>query len=190
MTDPFILTNCAVSVAIIVAIWFGPLASLRRDAFRTDIRQIRDELFDFMWKNGYSFENEAYRDTRQLLNGLLRMSNSLSPIPFLICIWHHLDDLENRPSFTNFDNCPNELRQALVRAINLAGSRMLRFMFAERSMWLFWKIVGLFRGTKRWLVLSKASWSAVSELFVDIYPLGAPPSKLTGSQRLVLGCRG
>src|SRR5262245_32745843 len=62
------------------------LAQLRCDKYRTDIRRIRDELFDYMWKEGHDFSTPAYRSTRESLNGLLRICNLLSPTLLIVSV--------------------------------------------------------------------------------------------------------
>ncbi len=81
MEDAHALTAATISAAALVFLYF-PFARLRREEFRTDIRTLRDELFDFMWKNGYDFNSVPYRATRQALNGMIRMSNTLNPFMF------------------------------------------------------------------------------------------------------------
>src|SRR5215467_2523928 len=83
MNRSIVLAQCLISLGILSWLWYGPFARLRRDNFRSQIRRIREDLFDFMWKNGHDFGNPAYRATRQMLNGLIRSSNYLSIITFL-----------------------------------------------------------------------------------------------------------
>ncbi len=42
------ITSCFVSLAIIAFVWRNGFAVLRRDNFRSDIRRIRDGLFDYV----------------------------------------------------------------------------------------------------------------------------------------------
>lgn len=48
MSDPSALKTLAIGVTAIAVLYFGPLAKLRKDDYRSDIRPMRDELFDFM----------------------------------------------------------------------------------------------------------------------------------------------
>src|SRR5438034_11408435 len=94
MSYNFDLSQIFVSLAIIATLWFGLFGSLRRDSFRCRVRKLRDDLFDFMWQNGHSFETPAYQEVRQSLNGMLRISNRLGPVAFLLglVIWWNEDD--------------------------------------------------------------------------------------------------
>jgi hypothetical protein len=71
------LTEVAISLGVLMLAYILYRRG-RREQFRVDIRRIRDGLFDWMWQNGHSFSDLGYRATREMLNGLLRMSNTLS----------------------------------------------------------------------------------------------------------------
>jgi hypothetical protein len=79
----FVLSQCLVSLAIL-AIFVHLFGRLRRDEFRSHVRRLRDGLFDFMWKNGYDFDTPAYRQMRQLLNGIIRLSTVPMPLVFFL----------------------------------------------------------------------------------------------------------
>src|SRR5437870_7065311 len=44
----------------------------RQDAFRERLFGMRDELFDYMWKSGLSYDLPAYGRLRRALNGMIR----------------------------------------------------------------------------------------------------------------------
>jgi hypothetical protein len=183
MTNAFIITTSVVSLAAVVALWLGPFASLRRDNFRSDIRRIRDDLFDYMWENGLDFENKAYRDTRQLLNGMLRASTWLAPAKLLVALFFYKwYEVEGEPTFTSYDNCSAELKSKLLGAAANAITRMIIFLFAEGTfgvllkctLFVFWQ--------------SRRIEVAARRLALDLYSLGAPAQELTFSQRSALRC--
>jgi hypothetical protein len=191
MTTPFLLTTCAVSIVIIAVLWLCPLASLRRDNFRTDVRIIRDDLFDFMWENGFSFDTPAYRDARQFLNGLLRASTCMSPTTFILglwyCIWYRLGTDEE---FIDYSNCPAKLAQKLEQATDRGMNRFQVLLFREGLlgpliMLFFRTIVLAIKGRKR---LSEITDRAVRHLAIDAYSLGAPLDEMTLSQRSLVRC--
>lgn len=84
-TEP-VLAECLVSAALIFCVWYFGFRRMKNDSFRCEIRQLRDELFDFMVVNGLDFRDEAYLKTREFLNGILRLSNILDPIVFVIIV--------------------------------------------------------------------------------------------------------
>lgn len=102
----FIVFECLVGLGVLAFVWFYLFARLRRDDFRSEIRRLRDGLFDFMWENGYSFNEPAYRETRQMLNGIIRLGNTLSPLSLFAAIYigilrehagHHFPETSKLP---------------------------------------------------------------------------------------------
>lgn len=183
MSEAFFLTTCVFSLAPLAAIWFGPMAALRRDNFRADIRKIRDELFDFMWQNGYSYEEQAYRDTRQVLNGMLRASNWLTPSRFFMGMfylaWYKVESRERR---IDYGRCPPQLKEALERASSAALERMIKFLYREGLFGLLLKCA---------VVAFNQSWrvhKVAGQLAGELYSLGGPAESLTVSQRSLLRC--
>src|SRR6266498_2921631 len=41
-------------------------------SFLEDVSTMRDELFDYMWKTGLSYDLPAYREMRNVFNGTIR----------------------------------------------------------------------------------------------------------------------
>ena len=131
-----ILTQLAISLSILTFLWFWAFASIRRDSFRCDIRRLRDGLFDFMWENGHSFDDPVYMETRQILNGMLRMSNTMSAVKFFGLVVLHqqhggseaTDLLEKMPN--------GALKKEIERVRVLAVRRLLHFLFMEGTMCL------------------------------------------------------
>jgi hypothetical protein len=78
----FTLSYCLVSAAIFATACYF-LRRQRLDDYRSDLRRVRDGLFDFMLAHGHAFDHPGYRETRQTLNGLIRYSDYLTPFTFL-----------------------------------------------------------------------------------------------------------
>jgi hypothetical protein len=155
MTNNFALAQCLISLGMLSIIWFGLFRSLRRDNFRSDIRRIRDELFDFMWKNGQDFNAPAYRETRQMLNGMLRISNVLTPATFVIGALFASRCPPSPESKKRFQELPDgPLKQQLEKAQSLALRRLLTFVFCEGALGL------LVRLALRALVLARLAFRA------------------------------
>lgn len=132
MNEPTTITTIAIAGAVLTWLWFGPLAALRRDDYRSDIRSIRDGLFDFMLEGGYSFESPAYREVRQTLNGMLRWSNVINGPKFLISFYYSAkygDSNSGAPCL--LDDCDDGLRAKIEEVRNAAVNRTLRFVFLE-----------------------------------------------------------
>lgn len=132
MNDPTTLTTIAIAVSVLVWLWLGPLAALRRDNYRSDIRDIRDDLFDFMLEGGYSFESPAYREVRQTLNGMLRWSNVINGPKFLISIYYSSKYGVNSDRTSCLLKEGDEgLRAKIEEVRNAAVHRTLKFVFLE-----------------------------------------------------------
>lgn len=140
MHDPMILTPIAIGFAVLAALWFGPFATLRRDNYRSDIRRMRDELFDFMLENGFSFDLPIYRDARQTLNGMLRWSNGMSAPKFLVSMYF-ISEYGCRPKekVSPQKDCNEELRKKIEEIQKNSVLRTVEFMFNEGTAGLFFR---------------------------------------------------
>jgi len=126
----FAIFECLVSLGLLAVIWFVLVARARRDDFRCDIRRIRDRLFDFMWENGYDFSTPAYRKTRQTLNGLIRVSNSLTPVGFLLSfVVIAVSDPRDPPDDLDNPALDVKLKGALRQSRHEAITVMIRFVY-------------------------------------------------------------
>lgn len=128
MNDTVVLTEIVISCAMLAFLGLYVVAAHRRENFRADIRRIRDGLFDAMWKNGFSYEDPAYIETRQVMNGMLRASNSMNALKFIGFIY--LFEIHGRRTPLATSAC-SELQQILDRAREKAIDRFMRFIFTE-----------------------------------------------------------
>lgn len=131
MSPSIALAQSLVSVGIMLLIWTIPGGRLRRDSFRSRVRRIRDELFDFMIQHDYEFSLPAYCDTRQVLNGMIRCSNYFSVLTFFHSFWLGLRSYESESSVReHIDELQDErLKAALSSALNRATREMIGFIF-------------------------------------------------------------
>lgn len=53
------------------------------DRYRESLFTLRDELFDYMWKQGLSYDLPAYRLMRAFLNGAIRVAGDVTPLSFV-----------------------------------------------------------------------------------------------------------
>ena len=56
----------------------------RVDRYRESLFTLRDELFDYMWKNDVPFDLPAYRLMRDFLNGAIRVANVVTPLTLMV----------------------------------------------------------------------------------------------------------
>src|SRR5262245_60997245 len=60
---------------MVAAAWFvysSLYKRVRLDAFREELFTVRDDLFDFVWQRGLSYDERAYGMLRSSLNGMIR----------------------------------------------------------------------------------------------------------------------
>lgn len=61
----------------LVGLWYLLVYLPRcREELEYDLRNLRDDLFDFMWQNHLSYEISAYRKMRLCLNGFIRLAST------------------------------------------------------------------------------------------------------------------
>ncbi len=183
MNYNFVVLNCLVSLGILAFIWFHLFARLRRDNFRSEIRKIRDGLFDFMWENGYSFDTPAYSETRQMLNGILRLSNKLTPVSFLVSIiFVAMQETQSiEPQLDEDDDgldkvTDSKLKNELQRARREATKKLLVFIYLQGLFGIFIRLLVLFLKLAQ-LAFKAKEWAVRgTERFVRTiaYPVGSP----------------
>lgn len=123
-----LLTQTVLGFVAIVLIWHFGIVRLRRDRLRSDIRAMRDDLFDFMWQNDRSFEDEQYQRARQTLNGMLVCSNYITPLMFLSLVYHNSKhDMPSR----DLSQLDPALRNKIDSTMSQAVNRLNHFLFLE-----------------------------------------------------------
>lgn len=173
MMTGFVLTQLTISIAgFLVLAW--NVHKLRQDNYRTDIRRIRDNLFDAMVEGKFAFSTVEYIETRQTLNGMLLMSGSMSTIKFiLIGVIHGLYRTTEVPKDDR--NISTELREKLRHTKSLAVVRMMEFLFLEGAIGMVCKsLYGIFSLFK--LVRRFRGWifAAGQEMMKDFFYIGDP----------------
>ena len=115
---------------------YGYLGVYRRtsvDRYREDLFTLRDDLFDYMWKNGISFDLPAYRLLRQLLNGAIRAAGTVTPwsfIAFAVVVAREKLS-EDRLSLALQQVDDDEVRTHLTTVHEQFAARFVTFLFAE-----------------------------------------------------------
>lgn len=161
MTYSF-LTSSVIALAILGWVLLRERLFLRRDLFRSDIRRIRDSLFDFVWENNLDYGDPAYQRVRLALNGLLRWSNSFSVPMFLVSMWY----ARYRSSDATPEASDPRLQEKINETVDAAAKRLIKFLFAEGGVGLFlrlclWAIKLCFGG---WRLQQRVKSAALSVL--------------------------
>ncbi len=132
MIDIYVLPEVCISLGVIVVAWRYGFEPLRQDVFRCHIRQIRDDLFDFMWQNDLDFQEPAYQEARNSLNGLIHMSGALSPTSIIISVAMAIkrvrDGLISAPSRKSTNP---RIQETIDLANQKAANQLLTFLFLQ-----------------------------------------------------------
>ena len=105
------------------------------DYYRESVFTLRDELFDYMWQNGLSYDLRAYRLMRESLNGTIRIADILTPISFigvLLLVRRHptparrqlaiaIAEIEDAGVREHFERIDGESIRRLLRFLGVAG---------------------------------------------------------------------
>ena len=149
MKENIAFAQCLISIGIMALLWLRPIARLRRDNFRSKIRKIRDNLFDFMYQNDFDYKTPAYQATRQVLNGMIKGSNYFSVASFIVTIMIIVSAKGQESSSVSreIEKLPDgKLKNALNDAILQAGTEMIRFiLYKSISGFFLRKFVSLLR---------------------------------------------
>lgn len=172
MHEAHVLTHLSIAACTLFLLCVGPYRNLRRDDFRTDVRRIRDRLFDFMWKNGYDFQNPSYRRVRQMLNGMLRLSNTMTPLGYLVvmCLTH-----ARAHKLMLIDEPDRGLSEELNRAVQRASSRMIKFLFMEGlTGWAVRVLLATLRAMHAVRKIKAIVLNNVENILAEAYKFGSP----------------
>jgi hypothetical protein len=67
------------SLLVLAFVMFSLWPNQRADLFRQQMFALRDELFDFALEGKIEFDNPAYTQLRELMNGFIRYAHNLTP---------------------------------------------------------------------------------------------------------------
>jgi hypothetical protein len=170
--NEMILTQIAISLAALLFIKLWGFSAIRRDNFRSDIRALRDELFDFMWENKLQYDSSEYVETRQTLNGMMQISRTMTAGKFFVlCILHGMYDTpEMEKSVSSNPLLSKKVVQIKARAVH----RMLTFLFLEgtfgflaKCVWKARHLLSVVRRVHNWNIKKG------NQLLNDFFVLGA-----------------
>ncbi len=159
MTNAFVMSQVTLSLGGFLLLAWN-FHKLRQDNYRSDIRRIRDGIFDSMIEGNYSFSTREYIETRQTLNGMLLMSGSMSNVKFLLIgfIYSWFRESEQEPKASQISP---ELSRILQVASASASRRMLTFFFLEgmtglicSGVFYILSLLELVKTLKRWTTIA------------------------------------
>lgn len=183
MENNFVLSQMFISGLILLGVWVM-FQHIRREKFRIQIRDIRDELFDWMLENKQDFTSPEYANLRQTLNGLMRLSSRIGRLEAfgMICI-----QMSNGTTpKSDIDEMPDSpLKAKLQQVRRLAVRAWFTFLFKEgllgamiRCANAAFKAVHIMTKWKQFVIVGS------ERIMFSAHEFGAP--KLTAAQRMVL----
>jgi len=110
----------------------------RTDRLREDLFTMRDQLFDYMWQHGLSYDLSAYQQMRDFLNGGIRFADRLNLIPLLLVAYLVRDvrpykDLSLPKAIQEIDDPTTRIY--FEKMYHKAGRRLYRRVFLEGFYW-------------------------------------------------------
>ncbi len=84
LNEQSLIFHFFLGIGLLLFAWGYMLKRTRIDIFREDMFNIRDELFDYVWRNDLSFDLPAYRIMRDLLNGAIRAAEKINLVSFFV----------------------------------------------------------------------------------------------------------
>lgn len=140
----------------VLAVAYGVMyRRMKVDRFREDLFTLRDEVFDYMWKNDLPYDHPAYVVMRTNLNGAIRFSERLT-IPVFVLMARHASRTSAQHShfLKAVSTLDQKHQQYFVGVRHRVRDRMMEFLFLEglcgfaaKCMRTCWKLIGRSGGT-------------------------------------------
>jgi len=116
----------------------------RLDRYREDLFSIRDRLFDYMWKHGLSYDLPAYRVTRDMLNGGIRVAQSLSLPVILAFVCLSRGKFKDSGVVNAINSIEDDTtRMRFLEVYREVASRTFTYLCLEGPQWIVFKPIQL-----------------------------------------------
>lgn len=92
------IAQSVLGLALLVFVMGWVRRQTKFERYRESLFTLRDELFDYTWKNGVPFDLPAYRLMRDLLNGGLRAAVVMKPLSFATVAATMFGDRQQEPA--------------------------------------------------------------------------------------------
>lgn len=166
-----------VSIAALLYLLLVLFNSYREDRFRQELFELRDKLFDEAAAGRISFDSNAYRATRIVLNGMLRFAHRVSLSRFVVALplirreqLRHVGEQFDR-AFESSSGADRELCLTFVGKANVLFARhlmsspfsfvalvpLLSFVMAHTGLNVATEVVKRLRG--RFLALDRVAYA-------------------------------
>ena len=190
-TELFQLFQSALAIGIAIVL-YTLYRRTRSDSFREDMFTIRDEMFDFMWKNNLSFETPCYRFLRDALNGAIRVGDQLTIITFV----HLARELAARGKDSGWSERISQVNDPIARTHfedvhARVALRLMKYLFLEGLAGLLFNPILAVAGSLEYISKLKERWAfrPAERCAYELVAFGrddTPATRLLASRRLLL----
>jgi hypothetical protein len=161
------LQQFVLMLAVLAFLWFYPWRWLRVDLFRLDILTMRDELFDFMLREGFSFDDPLYRCTVATLEGLAREIDQFTLPNLLVAIYYHTQRSRNGYARSATVSRSQEVTIKVQEIQRDLGRRIIRYLLLEGAIGVLLRALFRFSGMLIWLSRLKTSVQQIVEQMIS-----------------------
>lgn len=134
------MLQLAIATGLLLFVYFVMYRRTSCDRFREDIFAIRNNLFDYMWQNGISYDLAAYRLMRALLNGLIRTAPWVDFFSILLLRYatRHDPPRSELPAAIRAIDTP-ETKEYFQTVLKQVRRRILRYLYLEGIQWVVFR---------------------------------------------------
>lgn len=113
-----IAVQVLLSLTVLLFVLFSLWPSQRVDLFRQQMFALRDELFDFALAENFDFDDPAYTQLRELLNGFIRYAHNLTAYRTLMSFvrWKCTSSEPHRGWATSWEQALDNVQNKNTRA--------------------------------------------------------------------------
>lgn len=154
------LFSSGLAIGSALAVYLVFYKRTRTDSFREDMFTIRDEMFDYMWKNNLSFDTPSYKLLRSSLNSAILIGDQLNMLIFFQTTKTMAALPENNDLPKSIDTIKDPRhRDYFVRVKGRIVERIMKFLFLEGFPGLLIRVVLLGVGSLEYIKHLKERWA-------------------------------
>ena len=157
---PLQLFSSGLAIGSALAVYLFFYRRTRTDSFREDMFTIRDEMFDYMWKNQLSFDTPAYKLLRSSLNSAILIGDQLNIVIFYQTAKTMAELPENSelPKSIEMIEDPKH-RDYFIKVMERIAERIMKFLFMEGFPGILLGVIFVVVGSLTFIEHLKRRWA-------------------------------